>query len=243
MTELKIAVLLTYPESEATYQGYLTDFDQFELLLKNARPDWRCTPFKTFEGRFPDKPELFEGYIIGGSTNSVNDNEAWIADLLDYIRNLVAAGIPTIGVCFGHQAVAKALGGEVGPSPRGWGLGSVDVSFASRAPWTEPFRKDLKLYAIHKEQVLTPPQGARIMASAANCPVAAMALGERIFTTQHHPEFPHEYMPMVIDELAPDLDPGVIAEARESLIDKADNARFGEWMAKFLEAAQDHNRR
>jgi GMP synthase-like glutamine amidotransferase len=99
----------------------------------------------------------------------------------------------------------------------------------------KPRKAVTRLYAIHNEQVVTPPSGAEILGHADNCPIASFRIGNQIFTTQHHPEITPDFMASVVEYMASELDGEVIRRAKASLEFEVDNDCFAEWMAKFLE--------
>jgi len=142
------------------------------------------------------------------------------------------------GICFGDQALAKALGGEVIESPTGWSLGTVAVHICATAPWMTPARDALNLYAVHNEIVARLPEGATAFAETDRNKFAGFYVGDHILTTQHHPEMTSEFVMDVVEGLASVLDPAVIERARESLATQADSDVFAEWISRFFEAAQ-----
>ncbi len=232
---LKIGIVSTCIGAEALYQKYLSESEQIALRLKTVRPDWRFETYRAYLGEFPSHNDSCEGYIFSGSPASVNIEDEWINETLSFIRELHASKISMIGICFGHQAIAKALGGEVAHSKEGMSLGCVKVHFSGQMPWMSPQRDFLRLYAAHDEQVMVPPNGAEILAQTDACPIASFSIGNHIFTTQHHPEMTQEFIAAVIDYLSSGIDHEIIHRARTSLEYMADNNCFATWMANFLE--------
>jgi GMP synthase-like glutamine amidotransferase len=139
-----------------------------------------------------------------------------------------------VGACFGHQAIALALGGQVGPNPGRFILGAVETVFTQGCPWTGSAGR-IRLAAAHGEQVTALPPGAEGLGHSPGCPVAAYRIGGRIFATQHHPEMTPAFLSALIEELAPDLPPAVGQAARQSDIGGIEGPRFAEWIARFYE--------
>ena len=111
---LRIAVLLTNDDTSAFASHFPNDGQKVVQLLQPLRPDWSFEVVPVKDGVLPASPKAFDGYVITGSPASVNDdNLPWIGQLLDFIRAVHTARQPLIGLCFGHQAVARALGGQV----------------------------------------------------------------------------------------------------------------------------------
>ena len=165
---MHIAVLMANTDESEFAQGHPKDGSKFEALLQEVRPDWRVSVYSVKDGQFPAAGARYDGWIITGSPASVHDGDAWVGQLFGLIRQIVADGVPLFGACFGHQAIAKALGGVVGFNPGGWVFGLTE---------TEMEGQRLRLYAAHKEQVLALPEGAVVVGGNADCPVGSFAHG------------------------------------------------------------------
>ena len=226
---MHIAVLMANTDESAFAAAHPRDGEKFVQLLSPLRPDWRFSVFNVKDGVFPDSQAGIDGVIVTGSPASVHDADAWVGRLLALIRQIVAGGVPLFGACFGHQAIALALGGEVARNPGGWVLGTAATQMEGMGP--------LRLYAAHLEQVTRLPLDARVIGTTPGCPLAAMAIGTRVMTTQYHPEMTPAFIAALTDELAGKLPVEVIARARASLGAKADTARIAAHMVAFLEAA------
>jgi GMP synthase-like glutamine amidotransferase len=229
---MHIAILMTNTDESAFAQAHPRDGEKFRLLLSPLRPDWRFSVFSVKDGIFPDSLAGIDGVIITGSPASVHDGDAWIARLLGLIGQIVAEGVPLFGACFGHQAIAVALGGRVERNPGGWVLGLVETQMQGLGR--------VQINAAHLEQVTHLPAGAAVRGTTPDCPVAAMAIGTRVLTTQYHPEMTHGFIAALIDHLSEKLPDEVISKARLSLARRADTARIAAHMIVFLEdAAQE----
>lgn len=187
----------------------------------------------------PD-PAAFSGVIITGSSAMVSQREPWSEGVAAWIPRALDSGVLLLGVCYGHQLLAHALGGEVGPNPRGLNMGTVPARL------TEAGRQDpllagqpdpLPVQVSHSESVLALPPGARLLASCALDPHHAFALGSRAWGIQWHPEFDaatvrcylRDRRQWVIDH---GLDPDALAHATaDSPHGEALLRRFGELMA------------
>jgi GMP synthase-like glutamine amidotransferase len=222
---MHIAILETNTDKSAFARAHPRDGDKWRALLQVLRPEWQFTAFAVAKGEFPPERSLFDGWIIGGSPASVHDTDDWVAQLMALIRDLAAQGQPMFGACFGHQAIAVALGGMVGKNPGGWKLGLADMQGGPVA----------RQYAAHTEQVLFLPPTARAMAHSAHCPLASFAIGQTILTTQYHPEMTHEFISGLIDHLASEVSADVIAVARQSLRDPADTDASARQIVAFFE--------
>ena len=157
----------------------------------------------------------FDGFVITGSPASVHDDDAWVGQLSDLIRTLHAQKAPLFGACFGHQAIAKALGGKVEANPGGWVFGSTQMGISTPTPWVEAQR--FRLYGAHIEQVTQMPEGATNIMTSEGCPIGGFRIDDHVFTTQNHPEMTPNFIAALIDELEDEKPADVIARARTSL--------------------------
>ena len=156
-----------------------------------------------------------EAWLITGSRHGVYEGHAWIAPLEALVRDVHAAGIPLLGICFGHQLVAQALGGRVEKHVGGWSVGRVEYRL-------EGYDAPLPLMAYHQDQIVEPPPGARTLGESAVCRHAALAVGDTIRTIQPHPEFDAAVVTGLLDTRGRALPPERLAMARASLEHAAD---------------------
>ena len=135
----QIAVLLTNNDDAAFAQAFPNDGQKVSHLLRALRPGWGFSVVPVMNGVLPVNLNAYDGYVITGSPASVNDHELpWVQALLRFIQQLHEARRPAIGLCFGHQAMAKALGGEVARHPGGWGLGTGMTHWHQPQAWMTP---------------------------------------------------------------------------------------------------------
>lgn len=236
---MHLAILVTNTDRSAFAERHPRDLEMFEDLLRPLRPDWQFTGFDLTENVFPDDLDRFDGVIVTGSPASVNDNAPWIERMMALIREIEARRLPMFGACFGHQAIAKALGGSVDANPSGWQIGHTVTGFSPAKPWLEG-AGEIGLYAAHKEQVTVLPSRAHILSKSAQCPVGAFAIGDHVFTTQYHPEMTPVFIDALIEEMADELGQPVTDRARETLRSQAETARFAGWLVGFFEHAASH---
>ena len=130
---------------------------------------------------FPRGPDAADGWLVTGSRHGAYEDHPFIAPLEALIRAVHAERRPLVGVCFGHQIVAQALGGRVEKWPGGWSLG--------RTAYRIDGIGEVALNAWHQDQVTGLPPGARVVGETTGCRVAALAYGEHAWTIQPHPEF------------------------------------------------------
>lgn len=154
-------------------------------------------------GEFPDSHRDCDSWIITGSPASVYDSLVWIGPLEQLIRDIGQARQGLVGICFGHQIIAQALGGSVKKAKAGWGLG-VDQYLPTEKGVVMLGADSHYLHVIHQDQVVTLPEGAEPLAGSAFCPNGVLRYGSHIFTVQAHPEFSSEYMQALLSAIAPE---------------------------------------
>lgn len=164
------------PEALAPEMG---DYpDMFARLLDGHGFTFRT--YRVVEGELPKGVSECEGWLITGSRHGVYEDHPWIPPLEQFIRDCFAAHVPVVGICFGHQIVAQAMGGKVERFAQGWAVGATDYDFAG---------EKLTLNAWHRDQVTEVPSGAKVIASNDFCANAALLYDDRALTVQAHPEF------------------------------------------------------
>lgn len=231
---MRIAVLMTNTDETDFAQKHPKDGEKFTSLIKTVRPDWDLDIYSTKDDIFPEDITMFDGVLITGSPASVHEDLAWVARLLKQIRVAYDANVPMFGACFGHQAIALALGGAVTRNPNGWAFGLLEMQVTKRAPWYDG-PTTLLQYGAHVEQVTQLPDGAEAIFSTEGCPVAGFVLADRVYTTQNHPEMTPEFIAALVEEYADKLDADVAERAQHSLGRIADRDAFARSIVRFFE--------
>jgi GMP synthase-like glutamine amidotransferase len=232
---MKIAILMTNTDESDFAQRHPKDGEKFADFIQLVRPEWETVVFSVKDGNFPSDITEFDGFMITGSPASVGDSADWINRLLSLIQDIHVNKIPMFGVCFGHQAIAVALGGTLLRNPQGWGHGVLRTWAVAPFPWGDQMG-EIDLYASHIEQVSQLPNGARRIASSEGCENAGFILGDHILTIQHHPEMTHDFISALVDELEDYVGIDVTKHARTELSTRrADREQFAQWVAQFIE--------
>jgi len=207
----------------------------FERLLG---PDFSYRSWPVMAGELPETPRDAEAWLVTGSAAGVYDPEPWIAPLEEFLRRSLEAGVPAIGICFGHQVLASALGARVEKAEAGWGVGPHRYEVVWRPPWMEADVAAFTVNAMHQDQVLTMPEGAQLVARNDFCPIAALAYGDRAISFQGHPEFANPYERDLIEARRGHRIPDPLAEAALARLGEAGTAPdaplVARWIRRFL---------
>lgn len=209
----------------------------YPLLLKKllAPPSPRPLTFTSFDCLHkpyprPD-PKDFDGFLITGSKYGVYEDEEWIRALEKLIRQLDKERVPMVGICFGAQVLASALGGTVEKNKAGWEAGVVSFElsdFAKQYFATE--KTSLSLQYIHQDHVLVVPPGARSFGGTAVCPVEGFAKEDYIFALQGHPEFDGRVLELLL-ESKEEAVPAELVEASKKTLQQPTDSN---WIAQFI---------
>lgn len=141
--------------------------------------------------------EGFAGVIVTGSGAMVTDRHAWSEATAAWLREAAHAGLPLLGICYGHQLIAHALGGEVGWHPEGREMGTVEIERLAPAnddPLFAGLPERFAAQATHLQSVLRLPEGATLLARSGHDPVHAYRWGDAVWGLQFHPEFSTTHM-------------------------------------------------
>lgn len=227
----RIAILKTGTPPPALVAAHGDYPAMFRTLLG---PGCETQAFDSQAGEWPDA-SAFDAAVITGSAAGVYEPDAWIADLLDWIR--AAKGrVGLIGVCFGHQAMAQALGGRVEKSERGWGVGLHRYEVASAEPWMRPPAETIAIPVSHQDQVVEKPAGARVILRSDFTPFAGLAWDGDAISLQGHPEFTPAYASELTAGRRERIGAGLTERALQSLSGRNDRDRVGAWLRGFIQS-------
>jgi GMP synthase-like glutamine amidotransferase len=224
---MKLAVLETGVPPGNLAQEFGDYPAMFHRLLGDA---FTLESFDVQAGELPSEPGEHHAYLITGSAAGVYDPLPWIAPLMEFIRK--AKGSRMIGVCFGHQVMAEALGGHVEKSPKGWGAGLHRYRVVGSEPWTDG-ETSVAIPASHQDQVIVRPPATEVVAESDFTPFAALAWTDRpAISFQFHPEFSPAFAKALIEKRYDDVTNPDAAIA--SLDAPNDTAIVGGWIRNFL---------
>lgn len=205
----------------------------FERLIRAADPSINFDVVSVAAGEpLPDPREL-QAILITGSAAGVYDKLDWIARLEEFVRAAYGSGAPMVGVCFGHQLIAQALGGVVRKSDKGWGIGRHVYGIAPGNGIVDG--EHIAIPCSHQDQVIEPPAGARTILFSDFTPHAGLLYANgATFSVQPHPEFSASFAYELCEAREGDAPEAVVAEGKSSLAEPLDNARLGDAIARFV---------
>ncbi len=220
------------PERFRQYGG--TYREMFQRLLAPQIPDAQFTWFDIVNGELPESADACDAYICTGSRYSVYEDRAWIHKLKGFVQTLQKEKKPFIGICFGHQVLAEALGGKVEKATQGWGVGVHDMEVVKPEPWMDPPAAHAKIQYMHSDQVQKLPPHSTVLAQAAHCDVAMFRVGETMLGIEGHPEFPAAYVEALLRDRKSRIGEDVANDALAHVNDPTQNNVVARWIANFL---------
>ncbi|MEO1078995.1 MAG: GMP synthase [Pseudomonadota bacterium] len=231
---MKLGILKT----DAVREEWVPEFgeypDMFIRLLGSRDPELEFAVYDVMLGEYPEQVDDVDAYLITGSKFSVYEDLDWIRRLLDFLRELHARRKKIVGICFGHQAVAQALGGETRKADEGWGVGLHRHRFAIRPDWLDNADDEFAVLVSHQDQVVELPEDAEVLAGSSFCPNAVFQLGDHVLTFQGHPEFVNDYSRAIIEYRWDLIGDEKAEEGIASLEGQPETDRMAGWILNFL---------
>ncbi len=208
--------------------------EMFAAAFATAGVEVEWQVYDMLENDQPKRINEVDGYITTGARVGVYDGLPWYTNLVALIQQIDAAKIPLVGICFGHQAIADALGGKAENSDKGWGIGIRSYHASEHPTWMTPALDEFSVPVCHQDQVVELPAGSRLIASSDQCPHFMAEFSETSLGVQGHPEFDVEYLDTLInlrDEILPN---DISSMAKQSLGNEHNNVTIIRWIANFL---------
>ena len=204
-----------------------------ELFDANLRNQLTFRVYDVTKQEYPETIDECDGYLITGSRRSAYDQEPWVLRLLEFIDELHESRKKTIGICFGHQCIAHALGGQVEAAENGWGAGVHEYSVTDPEVVCDSSVNSIQLICSHQDQVTRMPSGASSYLTSEFCPLAGFVIEDHMITLQGHPEFSREFAENIFQSRKNALG-SRFKQAMSSLSLETDAATVAEYLYSFL---------
>ena len=215
-----------------------TKYGQYPAMFRNvllqADPNLQIHSYEVQSGDYPTALDECDAYLITGSKVSAFDDIPWVNELKIFVRSLHQHQKKLIGICFGHQLIAEALGGKVERSNGGWHVGVHGATLKKNTILFGSSHQEFNLIYNHQDQVLKIPRESILLASCKNCPVAMLTIEDHILSFQGHVEFDVAYAKDLLEMRRSILGEDRYLKASDSLKEKTENAKVTDWILKFL---------
>jgi len=199
-TPLRIAVLEADHPLDGTAAKYGTYRGVFAQLLRSAARALAWDADATLEVTgfdvkrrlvFPADLSSIDAILITGSGANAFDDTPWIVRLVDYVREVLEtqSRVRVVGVCFGHQIVARAMGVKVGRSSVGWEASVTELPLSAKGKEVFEGGEMLRIFQMHRDIVTALPEGAENLGSTEKCEIQGLYAPGRYISVQGHPEF------------------------------------------------------
>ncbi len=240
---MKIGILETGHLSDTLKAKYGRYPAFFERLVGPHLPEASFFTVAIVDGEVADSPAQADGWIITGSRSGTYENEPWIPPLEAFLHACLQAHVPVVGICFGHQILAQAMGGTVVKSDKGWGVGLLDYQVTAPQSWMEGIGEGFTIPAIHQDQVIKAPKGAKVFVKSDFCPIAGLLYGDPdkpdAFSIQPHPEMSAAFVADIAEERLRHIIPATVMQpALKTLSKPGDQAAWGKSIASFFRQAK-----
>jgi GMP synthase (glutamine-hydrolysing) len=206
----------------------------FQGIIEQVNPQIELQFFSAVDRQLPSDIDVCDVYMTSGSRWGVNDDSLWIRELEQFIRRLYDGDKGFVGICFGHQLIATSLGGRVGKSGKGWGVGIYRSGSIIEKSWMSPFKDTLNVVVSHQDQIVELPAQTEVLASNEFCPYSMIQVNDHFLGIQGHPEFSRGYSLALMNSRKDRIPASVITQGTASLSHVADDQLSMGWLLNFL---------
>ncbi|KAK9677395.1 hypothetical protein RND81_11G140400 [Saponaria officinalis] len=200
----KFGVLLCADESEYVKEKYGGYFGVFVRMLSEEGEKWDL--FRVILNEFPsdEEVEFYDGFVITGSCSDAHSNDFWICKLVSFLHKLDFLKKKVLGICFGHQILARSLGGKTGRATSGWDIGLRTIHFSSSSNKilsTFKIPSTLNIIECHQDVVLEVPAKVEVIGRSNKTTIEMFKYGDHMMGIQGHPEYNIDILLHLLDRL------------------------------------------
>jgi len=232
---MKAAIL----QCDEVLEKFQAQYGSYRLMIKHLfdviHADVEFDVFDCQQGEYPNDINAYDFYITTGSKVSVYDELDWIKPLVDFVTLLHQQQKKLIGICFGHQIIALALGAEVYKSDKGWGVGIAQNKVQQFPIWMSKTKEELNILVSHQDQVFNKPEEAKVIANTDFCPNFMLQWNNHFLSIQGHPEWINDYSKTLINERKNIIPKDRVKKGLASLSIASDSALFTQWIMDFVQ--------
>ena len=207
----------------------------FETMFDATGQGFTYETVPVFEGAPLPDPAALEAIVITGSAAGVYDDYFWLDPLRAFIRDAYAQKTSMLGICFGHQIMADALGGDVRKSEKGWGLGRHSYTVRQRPGFMNDAPSSLSVACSHQDQVIVPPAEAEVILASQFTPNAGLAYKNgAALSFQPHPEFTDDYTTALVELRRGKAPEEVVETALKSVANPSNSGEVADYLGQFF---------
>ena len=215
------------PQYHEIHTGYPA---MFRALL----PELDFVDYFLCDGQFPESLDECDAWLMTGSSKSVYDDIDWIKQSIKLVKDIHRQKRKFVGICFGHQMMAEALGGKVRKSQRGWCVGGYTFEVNQQSSWMVPKAESIRVLMSCQDQVEILPADAEVLASNEMCPHGIISIGASMIGIQGHPEFSKAYSEALMRDRIARIGAKIVKEGLEGLDQPLDVGVLASWITNFI---------
>ncbi|ELT99760.1 hypothetical protein CAPTEDRAFT_100942, partial [Capitella teleta] len=230
----RLGILLCDEHHPDSIKNYGTYDNDYKSMIEAVMPgQWQYSVWRCYEGSFPSSVDSCDAWIISGSKSAAYDTDPWIQQIKALVVELDRSQALLVGICFGHQLIHQALGGEVQKFHGGWGLGPYPVK--TTAAFGDFKAGDIiRILAVHQDQVIQSAPGFSLLATSDFCMNAIAHKEPSILTCQAHPEFVDGFFRDICLRLRETVENRLIDKALSEVGLPDDRMQVGKTIVHFL---------
>jgi GMP synthase-like glutamine amidotransferase len=232
---MKLTIIQTGGVPAALADRFAPYPKMFETMFDATGQGFTYETVPVFEGAPLPDPSSLEAILITGSAAGVYDDYAWLDPLRAFIRDAYAQKTSILGICFGHQIMADALGGDVRKSEKGWGLGRHTYAVQQRPSFMGNAPASLAVACSHQDQVIVPPAEAEVILASEFTPNAGLAYKNgAALSFQPHPEFADDYTTALVELRRGNAPEEVVETALKSVANPSNSTEVAVYLGQFF---------